>query len=142
MLLLVLQNGAPPMEDIIPIVIIVVSILGDILIFKIGLAISKAEIKKGLKWVAISFLIQFGAVFFISSPIMLMGIAGAMDGPPDVGLIVTIIIFSVFIDFNLINIIHKIGMKKSIVIGIIIFIPMFFAMYFLGNFVATLPQTY
>lgn len=142
MLLLVLQNGVPPMKDFIPIIILLVCILADILIFKIGLAIAKAEIKKGLKWVAMSFLIQFGAIFFISSPMMLMGLAGAMDGPPDAGLIVPIIIFSVFIDFNLINIIHKIGIKKSIVIGIIIFIPMFFAMYFLGYLIATLPQTY
>ena len=95
-------------------IIVAVLILGDILLLKIGLAITKAQERKNMKWVAGSFGIQFGIIFFISSPLILYGMIGRFEGNP--GVIAPVLLFSVFIDLNVINIIHKIGLKRSIVV--------------------------
>lgn len=135
-----LQTGVLSMDDIMAIIIIVSLILGDILIFKITLKVARAQVKTNMKWVAISFLIQFGIIFFISSPMILMGFAGALPEGPDPGLIIPIIIIAVFIDFNFINVIHRIGIVKSVIIGIILFVPIFFAMFYLGSYLANPTQ--
>ena len=105
-------------------------ILFDMLLLKIGLAITKAQVKKNMKWVAISWAIQFGVVFFISSPLILYGMIGAFRGDP--GIIILVIFFSVFIDVNIINLIHKIGIKRSIVVVIFVVGPIITAINILG----------
>jgi len=134
------QAGMPSMDQIMPIIVLVSLILGDILIFKITLKVVRAQVKTNMKWVAISFIIQFGIIFFISSPIILMAMVGEMPEGPDPGLIIPIVIIAVFIDFNFINVIHKIGLLKSAVIGIILFVPIFFAMFYLGSYIGSPTQ--
>ena len=119
------------METMGPIILIIVLILGDILLLKIGLAITKAQEKKNMKWVAGSFGIQFGIIFFISSPLLLFVMIGKFQGDP--GVIAPIVLFSVFIDLNVINVLHKIGLKRSLVVVIFVVGPIITAMYILGE---------
>jgi len=117
-----------------PFIIIAVLLLVGVLIFAIALAITKAEVKTNAKWVFGSFFIQFGVIFFISIPIMLGGITGdSSNGGPDDGLIATVIIFSAFIDVQVVNIIHKLGMKRSLIVVILIIGPIAGAMVTLGQ---------
>jgi len=106
------------------IIITLVLILGSILIFKIGLVVTKAQEKTNMKWVAASFGIQFGIILFISLP---LSMSSFEEGPPE-GIIVLVIIFSAFIVTNVINVIHKIGLKRSFVLMLLILAPISFAM--------------
>jgi hypothetical protein len=124
----------PPMEDLIPIIIAACLLLGDILILKIGLSITKAQEKVNFKWVAGSFGIQFGLIFFISTPMILGGWTGQYsEGGPPITLMIFTVIFCGFIDLNVINILHKIGMLRSFIIVILILGPITYAMYLLGS---------
>jgi hypothetical protein len=130
MLLAILQMDDINMDDIFFIIMIGVCAVGGILLLKLGLVITKATKRRRMKWVAGSFAIQFGVVFAISSPLFLLGIMGDYHGEPQ-GL-VPIIIISAFIDFNVINILHQIGLKRSLVVLLLTFVPIFFAMVFFG----------
>jgi len=124
----------PEMEEIIPIIIAACLLLGDILILKIGLSITKAREKVNFKWVAGSFGIQFGLIFFISIPMILGGWTGQFsEGGPPITLIILTVIFCGFIDLNVINILHKLGMLRSFIIVILILGPITYAMYLLGS---------
>jgi hypothetical protein len=131
---MIFQLNLPPIEEMLPFIIAISLICGDIVIFKICLTISKAEVKSSFKWVAASFGLQFGLIFFISTPIILEGItSGFSNGGPDPGLIVLVVIFSFFIDLNLINVIHKIGLKRSLLVAILIMGPITYSMYLIGS---------
>jgi hypothetical protein len=124
----------PPIEDMVPIIIAVSLLIVDIFILKIGLSITKAQEKTNFKWVAGSFGIQFGLIFFVSTPMILGGWTGQYTtGGPPIALIILTVIFCVFIDLNIINIIHKIGMVRSLIIAILIMGPVTYAMYILGS---------
>ncbi len=102
------------------IIITLVLILGSILIFKIGLVVTKAQEKTNMKWVAASFGIQFGIILFISLLLPMSSFEG--------GIIALVIIFSALIVTNVINVIHKIGIKRSFVVMLLILAPISFAM--------------
>ena len=125
------QASPPPMGTMESLLFAISLILIDILLLKIGLAITKAQEKKNMKWVAGSFGIQFGIIFFIGSPLILYGMIGRFDG--EGGMIILVVLFSVFIDLNVINVIHKIGIKRSIVVVIFVVGPIITAMIFLGQ---------
>ena len=112
-------------------------ILVDILLLKIGLAITKAQEKTNMKWVAGSFGIQFGIIFFVASPLFLLGMMGRLGGEGEEGgeggIIILVVLFSLFIDLNVINVIHKIGIKRSVVVVIFVVGPIITAMVFLGQ---------
>ena len=131
MLLANFQMGTSSMDFLSPIIIMVAFAAGDILLLKLGLAITKSQKRTRMKWVAGSFLIQFGVVFIISSPLFLLGIMGAYHGEPQ-GLI-PIIILSIFIDFNVINILHQIGLKRSLVVVVLTFAPIMIIMVIFGS---------
>jgi len=115
-------------------IIVAVLILGDILLLKIGLAITKAQERKNMKWVAGSFGIQFGIILFISSPLLLYGMIGSFEEEGNMGVIIApVVLFSVFIDLNVINVIHKIGLKRSLVVVIFVVGPIIAAMVILGS---------
>jgi len=128
---MIFQGGMPSLAEMMPFIIAIVLIVVDILILKIGLVITKAEEKKSMKWVAGSFGIQFGMIFFISSPLILYAMMGRFQGDP--AIIAPVVLFSVFIDLNLINVIHKIGLKRSLVVVIFVVGPIITAMVILGN---------
>ena len=133
MLLAILQGISK--ELLSPIIFMVALAAGDILLLKLGLTITKSQKRTRMKWVAGSFLIQFGVVFIISSPLFLLGIMGAYQGEGgDLGpIIIIIIIFSIFIDFNVINILHQIGLKRSLIIVLLTFAPIFIIMVTFGS---------
>lgn len=124
----------PPMEEMIPIIIAVCLLVGDIFILKLGLTITKAQEKTNFKWVAGSFGIQFGLIFFISTPMILGGWTGQYTtGGPPIALIIITVILCAFIDLNIINIIHKIGIVRALIIALLIIGPVTYAMYLLGS---------
>ena len=124
----------PLSQGMIEIIIAVCLLVVDIFILKIGLAITKAQEKTNFKWVAGSFGIQFALIFFISTPMILGGWTGLYStGGPPIPLIVLIVIFCAFIDLNVINILHKVGMVRALIIAILILGPVTFAMFLLGE---------
>ena len=137
MLLNLLQTGGPPNEGIALLITMAVFAGVDILLLKFGLAITKAKRRTKMKWVAISFLIQLGIIFIISSPMFFLGFAGAFDGDP--GVVIPIIILCTFIDLNVINVIHQIGLKRSLVVVSIIILPIVFIMVNLGSILSGPP---
>jgi len=131
MLLAILQMDNIDMDVIIPIIIMVTFAAGDIILLKLGLIMTKSKKRTRMKWVAGSIAIQFGVVFVISSPLFLLGIMGAFQGGPE-GLI-PVILISIFIDLNVINILHQIGLKRSFVVVLLTFAPIFLIMVVFGT---------
>ncbi len=136
MLLMIFQNGMGSLEEYMPIIIAGTLMVMTFLILKLSLIIVKAEKRTGMKWVGYSFLIQFGVIFAIGSPLMLLGFAGAYEGDPLA--IIPIIIIAAAVDLNIINVIHQVGLKRSLFVLLLILVPIVFAMNFLGEFLATL----
>ena len=118
------------MDVVIPIILMVAFAGGDIVLLKLGLIMTKSKKRTRMKWVAGSFAIQFGVVFVVSSPLFLLGIMGAFQGAPE-GL-VPIILISAFIDLNIINVLHQIGLKRSLVVVLLTFVPIFLIMVVFG----------
>lgn len=96
-----------------------------ILFFKLGLATVKSKTRKGFKLLAISILIQLFMIALLASPFILMGFAGEfeMEGPSPV-LIIFAIVLAIFLDLNIINILHKTGLKKAILCFFLMIIPL------------------
>ena len=103
------------MTKYVPFIVAGFLIFGGIVILKIGLAIARAQSKTNFKWVAGSYLIQYGVTLFLSSPMLLdmflsmaecEGSSCYYEGPNG-GLIALAVIFSVVMVLNLINLIHK-----------------------------------
>ena len=103
-------------------------ILSWIPLLKIGLMITKAEEKKKFTWVVLSACIQAGAVFFIMLPIFLSGFTGEMEHGPDVVLILGIMCLGLFIDLNIINVLHQVGILRALFIFVLEIIPVIIIM--------------
>lgn len=116
-----------------PFILMAILILGDILILKLGLVVVKATVKKEMKWVAGSFFIQFGIIFFIFTPMVLQGSLGEFGQGFPIELMVGAIIFATFIDLQVINVLHQLGIKKSLIIVLLIIGPMAYALYLLAD---------
>ena len=137
------QPTIPDIQDIMPFIIAALLIVGGIIIFKMSLVATKAESKTSFKWVAGSFLIQFGVTLFISAPMLLDMVLASMVGTsnnnqgPEPGSIAMVVIFSTFIVVNLINMMHKPGIIRSIIIALLILGPIIGSTYLifdnLGN---------
>jgi hypothetical protein len=127
------------MKELFPIIMMAAFAAGDILLLKLSLVITKAQKRTRIKWVAGSFLIQFGIIFIISSPLFLLGSMGVFqdDGPG--AIIIPIIILSAFIDLNVVNILHQIGLKRSLIIVVIVLVPIVFIMINLGGLLSKMP---
>jgi hypothetical protein len=130
------QMGLPSQEDIPRIIITVVLVVGGIILLKLGLTITKAQEKKDWKWVAGSFAIQFIVAFFIGSPLMILGITGGIM--VDIGAIIPFVLLAAFIDFNFINVLHKVGMRRSLIIMVLIIGPMVGSLYLIGQLIPSL----
>ena len=119
----------------IPFIIAGVLLGSGVLILKIGLAVTKAESKTNMKWVAGSFFIQYGVTLFITLPMQLDMILAFMSGSyssyqgPPPSLIAIVVIFSTFIVVNLINTIHKPGIIRSFIIALMILGPIIISSY-------------
>ena len=137
MLLNISQMGNISIGEYLPFIIMGVSAAVDILLLKLALVLTKAKKKTRMKWVAGSFLIQFGIVFIISSPLFLLGSLGGFKGELDV--IIPIVILSVFIDLNVINVLHQVGLKRSFGILLLTFVPIIMIMIGLGMTFSQMP---
>jgi len=65
------------------------------------------------------------------SPLILFGMIGRFQGDP--GIIMLVVFFAVFIDVNIINLIHRIGLKRSIVVMIFVVGPIITALVNIGQ---------
>ncbi len=137
MLFTFLQMGTPSIEELIPFIIMGAFAAGDILLLKLALVVTKAQKRTRMKWVAGSFAIQFGIIFIISSPLFLLGFMGKFQGEPDA--IIPIVILSLFIDLNVINVLHQVGLKRSFVILLLTFVPLILIMIELGVTLSQMP---
>jgi hypothetical protein len=138
MLFTFLQMGTPSIDELLPFIIMGAFAGGDILLLKLALVVTKAQKRTRMKWVAGSFAIQFGIIFIISSPLFFLGFMGNFRGEPDV--IIPIIILSSFIDLNVINVLHQVGLKRSLGILLITFVPLIMIMIGLGTTLSQMAQ--
>jgi len=100
---------------------IIFSFLIALVLFKIGLKVTKAPERTSIKWVLISFGIQIGIFFFLASPLILIGMTENQT-PPFV-LIIIFIILALFLDVHVLNIIHKLGIKRAVLCFMFIVVP-------------------
>jgi len=133
MIFQLLQMGMTS-KDMGSIFLILGLIVADLVLLKVGLALTKAERWKRMKWAVASYFIQFGVIFAIGSPLFLLGMIGAFKGDP--AAIIPVVIISAFADMNIVNIIHRIGLKRSLVVVILILVPMIFVMSRLGEVIS------
>lgn len=125
MLLNILQMGMdiPPGILITYLILVGIGFLASVLFLKLGLIAVKAERNRSFKWLSLSFFIQVLVIFMIGSPFILLGIAEVYNGGPSPGLIIFVIVIVIFIDMNVINVIHRTGLLKSIWPFILMAIP-------------------
>jgi len=138
MLFTFLQMGLPSIGELIPFIIMGVLAVADIVLLKLALVVTKAQKRNKMNWVAGSFAIQFGIIFIISSPLFFLGFMGNFRGEPDV--IIPIIILSSFIDLNVINVLHQVGLKRSLGILLLTFVPLIMIMIGLGTTLSQMAQ--
>jgi len=101
-----------------------ISFLFMILFLKMGLG--KAHSKRDFKWLAISVFSQICMVALLASPFILTGFAGGFDNGdgPSPALIIFAIVLAIFLDLNIINILHKTGLKRAILCFFLMIVPL------------------
>ncbi|MHA1191602.1 MAG: hypothetical protein ACTSP9_04815 [Promethearchaeota archaeon] len=126
MLLNIFQiNGASTGELITYSIVAGATFLFMILFLKLGLATVKSRTRKEFKLLAISILIQLSMIALLASPFILMGFAGEFeDNGTSPVLIIFAIVLAIFLDLNIINILHKTGMKSAILCFFLMIIPL------------------
>ena len=123
MLLTLFQDEQLTWVIVIIYVMIIAFILGLILL-KVGLVISKAETRTGFKWLLGSFGIQVGMFFFVGSPLILLGISGAFGQQgPEIILIIIFLVLALFLEVNLLNILHRLGLKRALLVFALMVAP-------------------
>jgi hypothetical protein len=115
--------------------VIVGMILTDLIMMKLGLTIVKADTRTQFKWVMASFLIQVLTIFIVISPIILILALGL---EPAISNIIIFGVLALFIEINVINILHKTGFGRAIVVFFLIAIPTVLYGLFLGFLVSQL----
>jgi hypothetical protein len=113
-------------------------IIADLVLLKIALAVTKTEHWKKMKWATASYFIQFGVVFAVGSPLFLLGMIGAFKGDPVA--IIPIVFIAAFADVNIVNIIHRIGLRRSLIVVIFIIVPMVFIMRQFGDVISMVTK--
>jgi hypothetical protein len=74
----------------------------------------------------------------VCSPLFLLGIFGFFQGGSKdiIPTVVPLIILSLFIDLNVINVLHQIGLKRSLVVFLLTFVPIVLLMVGLGFYLS------
>ena len=97
--------------------VIIIAFIVGLILLKVGLVVSKAETRTGFKWVLGSFGIQVGMFFFVGSPLILLGISGAFgEQGPEIILIIIFLVLALFIEVNILNIIHRLGILRALLV--------------------------
>ena len=135
----------PSMDNLIFFMITIITIFVlifyflEVLFLKIGLKVTKAPGKNNIKWAMISVLIQMGLMVFIAIPFVLIGFSGGFNvestgsdpyGTSDQMSVIGPIIggtlaLLIFLWVNTINVLHRPGIKRSILIFLFMLIPIF-----------------
>ncbi len=136
MIFILMQEGGMDYGLVVPLILApIIFVILEVIVLKIGLKISKAMEKTDFKWILISIGIQTGLVFFVFTPVMFMGISGSFnDQGPDPGIMIPVMITAIIVGVNMINVLHQIGIGKSIFVFILYAIPLTF-------FIITLVST-
>ena len=125
----------PDIEEYIPFIIVAALIAGGVILLKIGLTVIRSQERIDMKWVLISFFIQFVIVLFISAPLALDKVIAIVHNikyeGPQTPTAVIVIIISLFIVVNIINVIHKRGITLSIVLTLFVMGPIGSSVYLL-----------
>ena len=121
MLFIIFQDGMFPLMPLL--VLIPIFIITEILLLKIGLLIVKARERKSMHWVIISVFTQIGAIFLTFLPLLMFGIAGEITGS-NIAAIILMSLLAILIDFNLINVLHRLGIKRSLIVFLFFAIPL------------------
>lgn len=117
------QEGSDPFSDETIFMTLGIMFGLALVLLKLGLIVTKAEVRTGFKWVLASFGTQVGIFFFVGGPLMLLGFAGEMEGGPTVILIIIFIFLALFIGVNLLNVMHQLGMKRALIVFAMMLIP-------------------
>lgn len=117
------QEGSDPFSDEGILMTLGIMFGLALVLLKLGLIVTKAEVRTGFKWVLISFGTQVGIFFFAGGPLMLLGFAGEMEGGPPVVLIIIFILLALFIGVNILNVMHQLGMKRALIVFAMMLIP-------------------
>jgi len=105
-------------------VIMIFAFIIGLIMLKIGLVITKAEAKTNFKWLIGSFGIQVGMFFFVASPLILMWVSGAFgEHGPGIFLIIIFLILAFFMDIHLLNMLHRLGLKRALLVFGFIALP-------------------
>ena len=80
----------------------------------------------------------FMAILIIADLVFLLGTIGAFDGDPVA--IIPIVIIAAFADVNIVNIIHRIGLRRSLIVVIFIIVPMVFIMRQFGDVISMVTK--
>ena len=117
------QEGSDPFSDETIFMTLGIMFGLALVLLKLGLIVTKAEVRTGFKWVLASFGTQVGIFFFVGGPLMLLGFAGEMEGGPPVVLIIIFILLALFIGVNILNVMHQLGMKRALIVFAMMLIP-------------------
>lgn len=117
------QEGSDPFSDETIFMTLGIMFGLALVLLKLGLIVTKAEVRTGFKWVLASFGTQVGIFFFVGGPLMLLGFAGEMEGGPPVVLIIIFILLALFIGVNILNVMHQLGMKRALIVFLMMLIP-------------------
>jgi len=123
LIFLLFQEGSDPFSDETIFMTLGIMFGLALVLLKLGLIVTKAEVRTGFKWVLASFGTQVGIFFFVGGPLMLIGFAGEMEGGPPVILIIIFIFLALFIGVNLLNVMHQLGMKRALIVFAMMLIP-------------------
>jgi len=123
LIFLLFQEGSDPFSDETIFMTLGIMFGLALVLLKLGLIVTKAEVRTGFKWVLASFGTQVGIFFFVGGPLMLLGFAGEMEGGPTVILIIIFIFLALFIGVNILNVMHQLGMKRALIVFAMMLIP-------------------
>jgi hypothetical protein len=127
------------------IILVPIFLVAEIVVVKIALKLAKAQERKGFKWVILSVFIQIGFFAFVAMPFLFFGMMGLFSGSSNgngggistgalMSMLMPLLLFAMILDIGIINILHKIGPRRSLGVFIMMVIPM----VILGAYIGTM----
>ncbi len=115
----------------------------ELVVLKLALKATKAQQRTSFKWVFISFIIQISFFGFIAVPFILLGTGGFLgDFGAFVPFMIGILIFYFFLEINLINVLHNIGLKGATIVFILLVVPIFIIGALIGGIISIASNMY
>lgn len=135
---MLLQIPRTPFVDFILLIIIPVAlVITDAIVYKISFRLIKGDIARtSIKWIFISFGLIVGVILIILIPVFLISF-DLSSGFINFGILIPFILLAGFIDLNMLNMIHKIGLAKSFIMFVLILLPIILFGSLLGFLIST-----